>query len=605
MEDDNRSLNVLERHATGETLDDFTMAYVTTESQSRSIVQKRKSTVGASAKALKRRRADERESDFEYVRAIANALMRERTKVLPFVALRRLARIARESGKWRGEARASDVELAREAVARLRECDARAPAIAIDDSWRLRDDAHSRLTVVLNDSAWTPIVESERERANARLETDGAAAAASDGDEREGGSAKAREWSAFDFMLDASVYCGRDERMKGERERAVRARRSTTSEDFGRGKRPRGETTRDSDKDSEDEHESEEDGESDGSGDECDPRYEYVGAKLLFLHSCEIMARDARVRLAAIDTWKAEGETEARRAAGLAQNSLLYRLVVDLAPSEGDRSSFFSKLIDAACLASERAAAQASDGDAAMVSASEYYAEDGSKTSQSRNAISSVAHAPTVLGCEDCGVFEISSAARDMCELLVDLLDAAEVVEGASRRHSKIRVQLEDAYAMAWKSTGKARLGDARAKEFFMREIRNPARRLERAREILSRVVDRRHAPKLLTGGLGEPDGAGARDVFDYVSADVVRAIKTQQQSEGSSDFADAAQTLGIVVAAAAFGAAATSDPNSYAASLDACVDALEREFVRSGVRAVSAMRALALARSRFVAPSA
>jgi hypothetical protein len=251
-------------------------------------------------------------------------------------------------------------------------------------------------------------------------------------------------------------------------------------------------------------------------------------------------------------------------------------------------------MVDAACLASDR-----------NVPCTRGTCDKGDTgtPSQAKKKRRSFVHASlpcsTTAGAEDCGLNEISSAVRDVLEALSSLLDESESIEGASRKHAKIRVQLEDAYAEAWKSTGKARLKRDEAKRSFMREIRQPTNRLIRAREILSRRVDRRHAPGIVEGGLGGEHGQGAVDVFDYVANDIVRAIKAQQHSDGSCDYRSAAAALGTVIGAAAYGAFAL-DPSAteFKHSLARCVSAYVDETVRSDVvdRDATASLALALA---------
>jgi len=264
-------------------------------------------------------------------------------------------------------------------------------------------------------------------------------------------------------------------------------------------------------------------------------------------------------------------------------------------------------MIELACLAAERVGAQREgDADASPTSAEYYDADDVDPTTSAKTrprsstgstVARSAAFAPTVAGAEDCGVLEVSSAARDVLEAIVALLDACEDVEGASRRHSKIRVQIEDAYAEAWKHTGAARLRRDESKRVFLREIRDPRLRLVRAREILARRVDRRHAPGILAGGDGGDGARGAVDVFDYVAGDAVRAVKAQQQSEGSSDYAAAASALGAVASAAAYGVAcARTRDDGLAASLRACVDAYVAETHRKDVCDPVAVASLACA---------
>ena len=415
-----------------------------------------------------------------------------------------------------------------------------------------------------------------------------------------------RDWIIFNTALVYAAAGSRAHALGDGDGGARRGRRSTEPSASAKKTRRRGGTTTTVSDDDDDDEDDDDDDDSttddddddqdkaDDDDDDDDDEYDdgrdadaaFVGPKLLFLHACAAFARDARVRLAAFETWKrhASSAQDEKRALGLIQNALWYRFVVDVAPSEGARRALFTNLVDAACLASERVAVQTRDG--ACVTSDEYH-DDDDDDDTTTTTTKSIALAPSVNGNEDCGVFEVSAAARDACELASALLDAAEGAEGAARRHAKIRVQLEEAYAMAWKSTGKAaRLADAVAKRAFMRDIKHPERRLTRARDLLARVVDRRHAPGILAGGSGDArDAQGAKDVFDYISSDVVRAIKSQQQSEGSSDFASAAAALGALASGAAVGAARVFDPQSYVASLDACAEALEREFTRSNVR--------------------
>jgi hypothetical protein len=401
-----------------------------------------------------------------------------------------------------------------------------------------------------------------------------------------------RDWVIFNTALVYAAAGSRGVEALGDGDAVARRRRPTSTPDVSAKKRSRrisddedDEDDEDDDDDSDDaygiddENQNDDNEKNDESDDDpVDADAEFVGAKLLFLHCCAAFIRDARTRLEAFATWRTHPSTtnaDKRRAIGLIQNALLYRFVVDVAPSDGDRAALFSHLVDAACLASERIAAQTRDG--ACVSSATYH----SSTS------TSIACAPTINGNEDCGVFEISAAARDACECVRALLDAAEDAEGASRRHAKIRVQLEDAYANQWKCLGQARLAEASAKRAFMRDIRHHSHKLTRARDLLARVVDRRHAPGILLGGLGDNsivNGQGARDVFEYISSDVVRAIKSQQHSQGSGDFALASAALGALASAAALGAADAFDATSYVDALVACVDALEGEFARSHV---------------------
>ena len=480
---------------------------------------------------------------------------------------------------------ARDANAARRAIAVLRARDARAPATATatrgDDGTTRRksrggvvDVTETPPIVVTTAEAWTPLENAER---------------SGDGARRDGGE---RDWFRFDELLDRSTTRG--EGGESAVRRSARERRG----------RRTGDASSDEDDDDATSDEDDDDGDDENRR---DPAYEDVGAKLLFIHSCAVFARDARVRLRALASWRAIGGADAKRATSLARNALLYRFVADLAPTDGHRKTFFVKMVELACLAAERLGAQRDEGEDASFTSAEYYraADDGAAAKKRRRSSTggaaalarSAAFAPTVAGAEDCGVLEVSSAARDVLELIVALLDACEDVEGASRRHDKIRVQMEDAYAEAWKHAGAARLRREESKRVFLREIRDPRLRLVRAREILARRVDRRHAPGLLEGGDGGDGARGAAHVFEYVADDAVRAVKALQQSEGSGDYAVAAAALGAVASAAAYGVAcAQSKDDGLAASLRACVDAYVAETHRSDVCDPDALASLACA---------
>ena len=481
---------------------------------------------------------------------------------------------------------ARDANAARRAVSVLRARDARAPATATatrgDDGTTRRksrggvvDVTETPPIVVTTAEAWTPLENAER---------------SGDGARRDGGE---RDWFRFEELMDRSSTT-RGEGGESAVRRSARERRG----------RRTGDASSDEDDDDATSDEDDDDGDDENRR---DPAYEDVGAKLLFIHSCAVFARDARVRLRALASWRAIGGADAKRATSLARNALLYRFVADLAPTDGHRKTFFVKMVELACLAAERLGAQRDEGEDASFTSAEYYraADDGAAAKKRRRSSTggaaalarSAAFAPTVAGAEDCGVLEVSSAARDVLELIVALLDACEDVEGASRRHDKIRVQMEDAYAEAWKHAGAARLRREESKRVFLREIRDPRLRLVRAREILARRVDRRHAPGLLEGGDGGDGARGAAHVFDYIADDAVRAIKALQQSEGSGDYAVAAAALGAVASAAAYGVAcAQSKDDGLAASLRACVDAYVAETHRSDVCDPDAVASLACA---------
>lgn len=557
------------------TFDDFTVAFVSNEARDSSLADGRRRDVD-----------DERRRDAAFARAISDetrvgvdagerALRPEMYERLVGTCLRRRG----------SRACARDANAARRAIAVLRARDARAPATATatrgdDGTTRGKsrggvvDVTETPPIVVTTAEAWTPLENAER---------------SGDGARRDGGE---RDWFRFDELVDRSTTRG--EGGESAVRRSARERRG----------RRTGDASSDEDDDDATSDEDDDDGDDENRR---DPAYEDVGAKLLFIHSCAVFARDARVRLRALASWRAIGGADAKRATSLARNALLYRFVADLAPTDGHRKTFFVKMVELACLAAERLGAQRDEGEDASFTSAEYYraADDGAAAKKRRRSSTggaaalarSAAFAPTVAGAEDCGVLEVSSAARDVLELIVALLDACEDVEGASRRHDKIRVQMEDAYAEAWKHAGAARLRREESKRVFLREIRDPRLRLVRAREILARRVDRRHAPGLLEGGDGGDGARGAAHVFDYIADDAVRAIKALQQSEGSGDYAVAAAALGAVASAAAYGVAcAQSKDDGLAASLRACVDAYVAETHRSDVCDPDAVASLACA---------
>ena len=557
------------------TFDDFTVAFVSNEARDSSLADGRRRDVD-----------EERRRDAAFARAISDetrvgvdagerALRPEMYERLVGTCLRRRG----------SRACARDATAARRAIAVLRARDARAPATATatrgDDGTTRRksrggvvDVTETPPIVVTTAEAWTPLENAER---------------SGDGARRDGGE---RDWFRFEELVDRSTTRG--EGGESAVRRSARERRG----------RRTGDASSDEDDDDATSDEDDDDGDDENRR---DPAYEDVGAKLLFIHSCAVFARDARVRLRALASWRAIGGADAKRATSLARNALLYRFVADLAPTDGHRKTFFVKMVELACLAAERLGAQRDEGEDASFTSAEYYraADDGAAAKKRRRSSTggaaalarSAAFAPTVAGAEDCGVLEVSSAARDVLELIVALLDACEDVEGASRRHDKIRVQMEDAYAEAWKHAGAARLRREESKRVFLREIRDPRLRLVRAREILARRVDRRHAPGLLEGGDGGDGARGAAHVFDYIADDAVRAVKALQQSEGSGDYAVAAAALGAVASAAAYGVAcAQSKDDGLAASLRACVDAYVAETHRSDVCDPDAVASLACA---------
>ena len=561
------------------TFDDFTVAFVSNEARDSSLADGRRRDVD-----------EERRRDAAFARAISDetrvGVDAGERALRPEMYERLVRTCLRRRGSW---ASARDANAARRAFAVLRARESRAPATTTATATATRADDGTGTTrrksrggvsvvdvtetppiVVTTAEAWTPLENAER---------------SGDGE---------RDWFRFDELMDRSTTRG---------EGCESAVRRSARE---RGGRRTGDETSD-----EDEHDSasDEDEDEDDDDDENrrDPAYEDVGAKLLFIHSCAVFARDARVRLRALASWRAIGGADAKRATSLARNALLYRFVSDVAPTDGHRKTFFIKMVELACLAAERLGAQRDEGEDASFTSAEYYraADDGAAAKKRRRSSTgggaafarSAAFAPTVAGAEDCGVLEVSSAARDVLEVIVALLDACEDVEGASRRHDKIRVQMEDAYAEAWKHAGAARLRREESKRVFLREIRDPRLRLVRAREILARRVDRRHAPGILEGGDGGDGARGAAHVFEYVADDPVRAVKALQQSEGSGDYAVAAAALGAVASAAAYGVACgQSKDDGLAASLRACVDAYVAETHRSDVCDPDALASLACA---------
>ena len=616
--------------------DDFTMNFISNESLETSSAavdggtsatnQAGRATGGAGGRDLTNRKAREargfeRRSDRAFVNAVCKVMTVSEPERLPQRGTyeRLLQVCVRRRG---GRSTRRDAENARRALEILKMCEERAPAVRLESSSSRRgDDGRSRsrkssstvvvesggdvdappYRVVLNAKSWTPLDNADKAAAQTTtIRSPGL-----------GRSAKEKDWVHFNDLLVRSLYGSRPEDGQGARS----TRRRMTRDDAG-GEKDNDDSENvndDSYEDDSDDDLLDEDAILEEDGDRVDPAYEFVGPKLLFLHVCSALVKDARLRLRAYESWRKKGsdtneeDDEATKAAAiLATNALIYRLIVDIAPSEGDRSQFFARMVEASSLAGERVALRLRDGAAPSTppSSQEYYDASSAKTTvggkrqSSGDTSYSIANAPTISGAEDCGVFEISSAARDVLEALTALLDVAETVDGASRKHSKIRVQLEDAYAEAWKATGEARLGDAEAKGTFLREIRTPTLRLARAREILARRVDRRHAPGILSGGLGDSNGAGARDVFDYIADDPVRAIKGQQHSDGSSDFALGAAALGAVAASAAYGASSSINPALFTDSLKRCVDAYVAETARSDVTdsTASATASLALA---------
>ena len=544
--------------ATGvETFDDFTTTFISNEA------------LEASGDAERKSRTDAARSDDALANAIECEFANEdvgKVRVPRRETYERLVEGILRPGRGRTRTRT-----ARRLTRILRECETRSRATSVGTN-----ASSSRLTVITMAEAWTPMMRSD---AMATEDARGLASPQSPGWTKKRGVES--DWTFFLDLLERSAYDGKC--MK-ETVGDAHARRSS-----------RARTTRkkDSDDDSDDDSKA---SASSVSEDDEDPDEEnvmawsdaHVGAKLLFLHSCALFTRDANCRLRAFETWRDIPGSAMK----LATEAMLYRLIVEGAPTEGERSALFATLVDVASLAGERAGA---DLDAFG---------DGNRRATPSNA--SLESTRDACGAENCSVREISSAARDVLDAIVRLIDACESLRSSNnpRVHGKVRTQLEDAYAEAWKrgAGSRSRLHSDEAKRVFMREIRDPKSRLIRAREILARRVERRHAPGIVEGGVGSAsDGRGAADVFNYVADDVVRAVKSQQSSEGGGDFPGAYVALGTVVACAAHGALQL-DPSakSYADALARCADAFQAEADRSDCtdRVACASASLALARA-------
>ncbi|OUS43662.1 hypothetical protein BE221DRAFT_194360 [Ostreococcus tauri] len=548
--------------ATGtETFDDFTTNFISNEALEASGGAERKSRTDAA------RRDD----------ALANAIECEfanedvgKVRVPRRETYERLVEGILRPGRGRTRTRT-----ARRLTRILRECETRSRATSV-----ATNASSSRLTVITTAEAWTPMMRSD---AMAAEDARGLASPRSPGWTKKRGVES--DWTFFLDLLERSAYdgkCTKDTVGDAHARRSSRAR-----------------TTRKKDSDDDSVDDSDDDSKASASSvseDDEDPDEEsavawsdaHVGAKLLFLHSSALLTRDANCRLRAFETWRDIPDSAMK----LATEAMLYKLIVEGAPTEGERSALFATLVDVASLAGERAGA---DLDAV---------DDGNGRATPSNA--SLESTRDACGAENCSVREISSAARDVLDAIVRLIDACESLRSSNnpRVHGKVRTQLEDAYAEAWKrgAGSRSRLHSDEAKRVFMREIRDPKSRLIRAREILARRVERRHAPGIVEGGVGSAtDGRGAADVFNYVADDVVRAVKSQQSSEGGGDFPGAYVALGTVVACAAHGALRL-DPSakSYADALARCADAFQAEADRSDCtdRVACASASLALARA-------
>ena len=489
-------------------------------------------------------------------------------------ALERIVRgiLRRRRGSKKG------AEVARGLVRLLRFAERLAPAT------RLRSDGESSATVEITPEAWT-IASEAREYTTGAFDASRRASVGGSASQR-AQRALERDFSSFVELLERVAYAG----VRVDARATRRSGRNVETD----AREASGQLDEETDDDSTSESESD--------ATERDEANDNVGAQLLFLHASAMMRRDVRIRIRALGTYKARGDVES--AAALARNAMVYKLFVDGAPTEGDRSAALATLVDVACLAGER-----------IGRAHELFATDDEDQPMSRASTTPRAHsrvvtddfaiARDVAGAEDCGVNEISSAARDILEGLVRLLDEIDAVsDDASsfgRRHTKVRTQIDDAYAEAWKCAGRARLQTDDAKRVFAREFRDRAHGLLRFRDALARRVERRHAPGIFEGGVGGADGSGAAHVLNYVADDVVRAIKSHATSEGASDYVGAFAALGAAASASTRGALRL-EPSGRAldAALKRCVEAFALEAERSDAfeRVSPAIASFALARA-------
>ena len=322
-----------------------------------------------------------------------------------------------------------------------------------------------------------------------------------------------------------------------------------------------------------------------------------LGATLFFLHAVDVFAADANARLAVFNartsgvssasentettTLDAAAETEtpppadgasqptsdgvpetpatpARVAAGawatgLLRDSLLYRFIADHVPTDGERAAFLVELLELAN------------------------------------------------GAEDAGARDVAAAAHVLLAYVDELLDALERA-GAStaggttdRRLVAIRTQLDDACKRCYmKARG---LKDAASKRAFLAAMPGSAtRKLRLARSVLRETVIARQAPGVMRPGIGSrADASGAIDVFEYASSDPKTAIKSQKESDGSADYADAVGRVGAIIGACAQaaneivggGGGVDGDghraPPPHAASLRAAAKAFAREATGGG----------------------
>lgn len=481
-------------------------------------------------------------------------------------ALERIVRgiLRRRRGSKKG------AEIARGLVRLLRFAERVAPAT------RLRSDGEASATVEITPEAWT-IASEARECTPGAFDASRRASAGSSASQQR---ALERDFLSFVELLKRVAYAG----VCVDARRTRRSGRNVETDAREASGQLDEETADDSTSDSE------------SVAAERDEANDNVGAQLLFLHASAMMRRDVRIRIRALGTWKARGDVES--AATLARNAMLYKLFVDGAPTEGDRSAALATLVDVACLAGERIGR----ADDTFATNDE---DQPTPRAHSRVVADDIAVARDIAGAEDCGVNEISSAARDILEGLVRLLDEIDAVsDDASsygRRHTKVRTQIDDAYAEAWKCAGRARLRTDDAKRVFAREFRDRATGLLRFRDAFARRVERRHAPGIFEGGVGGADGSGAAHVLNYIADDVVRAIKSHATSEGASDYVGAFAALGAAASASARGALRL-EPSGRAldASLERCVEAFVLEAERSDAfeRVSPAIASFALARA-------
>jgi len=341
-----------------------------------------------------------------------------------------------------------------------------------------------------------------------------------------------------------------------------------------------------------------------------------LGATLFFLHAVDVFAADANARLAVFNartsgvssasentettTLDAAAETEtpppadgasqptsdgvpetpatpARVAAGvwatgLLRDSLLYRFIADHVPTDGERAAFLVELL-------ELAASGVGGGDG-----------DGETPP-----------APLANGAEDAGARDVAAAAHVLLAYVDELLDALERA-GAStaggttdRRLVAIRTQLDDACKRNYMKT--RGLKDAASKRAFLAAMPGSAtRKLRLARSVLRETVIARQAPGVMRPGIGSrADASGAIDVFEYASSDPKTAIKSQKESDGSADYADAVGRVGAIIGACAQaaneivggGGGVDGDghraPPPHAASLRAAAKAFAREATDGG----------------------